>query len=69
MHSNALAPITAHLRTPEELADLIHYHPESVRRLIREGRIKAKQFGRTWRILPEEVARILEEGLPMQEAA
>jgi excisionase family DNA binding protein len=56
-------------QTTEELAALISWHPESVRRAIRDGRIEAKQFGRTWRILPVEVTRILSEGLPPRVAA
>lgn len=56
-------------KTTEEFASQISWHPESVRRAIRDGRIKAKQFGRTWRIMPDEVARIMAEGLPRREAA
>ncbi len=48
----------------EEVAELIKFHPETVRRLVREGRIQAMKFGRDWRIPNSEVQRILREGLP-----
>mgnify|MGYP001551791497 CR=1 FL=1 len=54
--------------TVEELASRIKYHPESVRRAIRQGRIHAVQFGCGWRIMPLEVARILANGLPYHAA-
>lgn len=50
--------------TTERLAAAIGYHEESVRRAIRQGRIQAIPFGRTWRIPPAEVTRILANGLP-----
>ena len=48
----------------EEFATLIGFHPETVRRLIREQRIRAIKFGDEWRIKPEEVDRIMQNGLP-----
>ncbi|HZL13173.1 MAG TPA: helix-turn-helix domain-containing protein [Verrucomicrobiae bacterium] len=50
--------------TVEELAAQIKYHPESVRRAIRQGRINALRFGAGWRIPAREAARILTTGLP-----
>lgn len=50
--------------TVEELAAAIKYHPESVRRAIRQNRIRALPFGAGYRIPPDEVARILSQGLP-----
>ena len=54
--------------TVEELAARIKYHPESVRRAIRQGRIHALPFGAGWRIPAQEVARILTTGLPYHSA-
>ncbi len=50
--------------TVESLAALIHYHPESIRRAIRQGRIQAQRFGAGYRIQPTEARRIVSEGLP-----
>lgn len=50
--------------TVEEVARAIRYHPESVRRAIRQGRIHAIQFGAGWRIPAAELRRILATGLP-----
>jgi len=50
--------------TVDELAAQIKYHPESVRRAIRQGRIAALPFGIGWRIPAREAARILATGLP-----
>ena len=55
---------TAAALTVEEFAAQIKYHPESVRRAIRQGRIFALPFGKGWRIPAPEVARILTTGLP-----
>jgi excisionase family DNA binding protein len=62
--SDALAS-TGRLLEVGEFAGLISYHPESVRRLIRQRRIHAIRFGHTWRVPPAEVAWILANGLPM----
>lgn len=51
-------------QTVREVAALMSYHPESVRRAIRAGRIRALKFGQDWRVPPAEVQRILSEGLP-----
>ena len=50
---------------PGDFARLISWHPESVRRAIRQGRIHAVRFGKQWRIPCAEVARIMENGLPV----
>lgn len=62
--SNQSAPGLARTYTIREVATLINFHTESVRRAIRQGRIKALPFGRCLRIPGEEVERILSEGLP-----
>jgi hypothetical protein len=53
----------ARLFTPEELGGLISFHPESIRRCIRAGRIHALKFGAGWRIPAVEVERITTRGL------
>ena len=55
--------------TVDELAARIKYHPESVRRAIRQGRIHALPFGTGWRIPAQEAARILATGLPYRANA
>lgn len=47
----------------EELSEKLEMHIDTIRRYIREGRIKAIKFGRSYRIKEEEVKRILEEGV------
>ena len=61
-------PIEAAL-TVESAAEKFHYHPESVRRAIRQGRIHALRFGQGWRIPAAEVRRILTTGLPVTVTA
>ncbi len=51
--------------TTSELAGAIQYHEESIRRAIRAGRIRAIRCGNRWRIPPDELARIMTNGLPM----
>jgi excisionase family DNA binding protein len=58
-------PATKFVYTPEEVARAYGYHPESIRRAIRAGRIKALRFGQGWRITAAEFDRIGREGLPV----
>lgn len=51
------------LYLPTEVADALRYHIESVRRAIRQGRIKAIKTGRQWRVARAELDRLLREGL------
>ncbi len=36
--------------TTQQAAELSGYHPEHIRRLVREGRINARKFGIVWMI-------------------
>ncbi len=36
--------------TTQEAAEMISYHPEHIRELIREGKIKARKFGVVWQV-------------------
>lgn len=51
------------LRT-QRVAAVLNCHPGSVRRAIRQGRIKAVRVGQQWRVSAEELARMQNEGLP-----
>ncbi|MGZ5506681.1 MAG: helix-turn-helix domain-containing protein [Limisphaerales bacterium] len=45
------------------MSQTLRWHPESVRRAIRAGRIKAIKIGRHWRVPGAELERLMEEGL------
>lgn len=36
--------------TPEEVAEKLKLNPETIRRMLRENRLKGHLFGRVWRI-------------------
>ncbi len=55
--------------TVEEIAAQIKYHPGSVLRAIRDGRIHALPFGQGWRIPAAEARRILATGLPYRSTS
>ena len=38
------------LLTVEEAAELSGYHPEHIRRLIREGKVKGEKFATVWQV-------------------
>jgi hypothetical protein len=57
-------PCALELITTEALAAMIHWHPESVRRACRQGRIQAVKLGRGWRMPPQVTADILKNGIP-----
>jgi hypothetical protein len=57
-------PTTDDMAEINDFAAVIHWHPESLRRACRQGRVAGKKFSRNWRI-PKEVAEdILKNGIP-----
>jgi hypothetical protein len=57
-------PITAPRQwLTHEVAEAARWHPESIRRAIRQGRIQVIRFGRSLRIADSEAQRILTQGL------
>lgn len=51
--------------SPNQLAAIIGWHEESVRRAIRQGRIPAVKMGRNWRIQLETAEMIRQNGIPL----
>lgn len=49
--------------TPNVVAAEIGVHPETVRRWLKQGKIKGVKFGRQWRVAVEEFERIVREGV------
>lgn len=49
--------------TAEDLADYLKVSPQTVRAWIRDGKLHAVKFGRSWRIAEEEVRRIAAQGV------
>jgi excisionase family DNA binding protein len=57
--------LTKHFYTVPETAELLGVHPETVRRNIRSGRIKAFKVGGgagPWRITAKEIERLIQRG-------
>lgn len=50
--------------TADELADYLKVSPQTVRAWIREKKVKAVKFGRSWRITNDELKRLVTEGVP-----
>lgn len=50
--------------TAEELADYLKVSSQTVRAWIREKKVRAIKFGRSWRIPSDELRRIVAEGVP-----
>lgn len=44
--------------TVDQAAELLDYHPDHVRRLLRQGRMEGEHFNRVWMIDREEVERL-----------
>jgi excisionase family DNA binding protein len=55
-------PSDTDLLTAEEVAPMLRLSSESVRRMIREGRIVAVKIGRRYMVSPAEVERVKREG-------
>ncbi len=60
----SVVPRAGELITTHALGRMIQWHPESVRRACRQGRVRAVKLGRRWRVPPELVAEILQHGIP-----
>lgn len=48
--------------TVPEVAELLHLTPETVRRLVRKGHLRAVKVGRSLLISPSELAKLLATG-------
>lgn len=49
--------------SPNDMAYELGVHPETIRKWIRDGRIKATKYGGVWRIPKEELQRVITTGL------
>jgi len=53
--------------TTEEAAEILGYHDESIRRLLRSKKLQGRKFGHIWLIEPQSVtdfhARVRNQGL------
>ena len=47
--------------TVRELSEQTHYHPEHIRRLIRQGKLEAKKLGLLWFVNPESMTAYMEQ--------
>ncbi len=45
--------------TPEEFGAAVRWHPETIRRCIRQGRVKALKLGRRFLIPRSELDRVM----------
>ncbi|WP_460331335.1 helix-turn-helix domain-containing protein [Thermus oshimai] len=54
--------------TPEELADILRVHPETIRKSIRQGKIHAQKVGRLWRIPWSECVRVVGDEASLRQA-
>lgn len=48
------------LLTPEQVADVLQIHVLTVYNYIRQGKLSAIRLGRSYRISPEDLARMIE---------
>ena len=53
----------------DEIATIIDLHPKTVRRFIREGKIKAQKMGREWRVRENDFREYAHGELKTPEAA
>lgn len=48
----------------QEISEILNVHPETIRRMIRDGEIAAEREGREYRISREEKNRLIKSNLP-----
>lgn len=46
--------------TVEQISDMLHIHPKTIQRYIREGRLRATKVGKGWRITGHDVSVFVE---------
>jgi excisionase family DNA binding protein len=56
--------MTEKLLTVEDAARLLQIHPRTLRIWLRQGRIKARRYGRLWRILESDLEAFIRGGTP-----
>ena len=47
--------------TTEQIAAILQLDGETIRRYIKQGKLKAMKFGRVWRVTEEELQRFMDE--------
>lgn len=53
--------------TPEEAAEILRVHPETIMRRLRKGEIPAAKIGKQWRISRKTIDRMLRGEDPREE--
>jgi len=46
--------------TVDQIADLLHIHPKTIQRYIREGKLPARKIGKSWRVSGHDLSRFTE---------
>jgi excisionase family DNA binding protein len=59
----------SNLYTVDEIAGLFHLHTRTVRRFIKEGRLKASKIGGQWRIREQDLREIIGEEPQIQKSS
>lgn len=62
MHNVSISDAADDLLLTSEVASIIRVHQESVRRMIREQRLKALRVGREWRVRRRDLNALLDKG-------
>jgi excisionase family DNA binding protein len=62
MHNVSMSEAADDLLLTSEVASILRVHQESVRRMIREQRLKALRIGREWRIRRRDLNTLLDKG-------
>lgn len=62
MHNVSMPEASGDLLLTSEVASILRVHKESVRRMIREQRLKALRVGREWRIRRRDLNALLDKG-------
>lgn len=47
--------------SPESIAELLNLHPATIRKWIRQGKLKAVKLGRVWRITEDDLQEFLKQ--------
>lgn len=50
--------------TVEQISELLDIHPKTIQRYIREGKLRARKIGKSWRVTGHDLSTFTEQGEP-----
>ncbi len=53
--------------TVDKISEMLSFHPKTIQRYIREGKLRANKVGKSWRVTGHDLSVFLEQNRPEKE--